>query len=91
MKFPVTPPLSLVTSKGVKLAFLAGTLSAAGSYLYFVMYQHKAPLTLGLPLLSVSTIIFSAIIGFIFFEEKVTLTKTVGLVLAAVSIFILGI
>lgn len=80
----------LVTNKGVQLAFLAGVLSAFGSFLYFVMYQHKAPISLGLPVLSISTVIFSVVIGLIFFGEKLSLVRIVGLVLSAISIYLLS-
>lgn len=78
------------TQSGIKLAFIAGLFSALGGLCYFIMYQKKAPLNLGLPLLSVSTIIFSIIIGLFFFGEKLTVLKIGGLILAAVSIFILS-
>jgi uncharacterized membrane protein len=80
-----------ITSRGTKLAIWAGVFSAFGSLLYFLMYQRKAPISLGLPLLSISTIIFSVMIGLLFFQEKLTLLKLTGLVLAIVSIYVLGI
>ena len=80
-----------ITSKGIKLAAVAGVFSAFGGLLYFIMYQKKTPISLGLPLLSISTILFSIIIGLIFFGEKLTLIKLAGLALAIVSIFILSI
>ena len=80
-----------ITSDGVKMAMLAGVFSAIGGFCYFVMYQKKAPISLGLPLLSVSTIIFSAIIGLMFFGEKLTTVKIVGLILAAISIGVMNI
>lgn len=79
-----------LTEKGLKLAFTAGLFSAFGGMFYFFMFQKKAPLNLGLPLLSVSTVIFSVIIGLIFFQEKLTLLKTIGLLLAGISIFLIS-
>src|SRR4030042_4377020 len=89
--FKTTGQEITITSKGVKLACLAGIFSAFGSLLYFFMYQKKAPLSLGLPLLFISTILFSVIIGLLFFGEKLTLVKIAGLLLAIVSIYILSI
>jgi uncharacterized membrane protein len=80
-----------ITAKGVKLACLAGVFSAFGSLLYFTMYQKKAPISVGLPLLSMSTILFSGIIGLMFLGEKLSLLKIIGLILAVVSIGILSI
>lgn len=79
------------TAKGIKMACFAGIFSAVGSLLYFLMYQKKAPVSIGLPLLSVSTIIFSILIGLIFLGEKLTVLKVVGLVLAIASVCILSI
>ena len=80
-----------ITSRGVKLAAIAGVFSAFGGLLYFIMYQKKAPISLGLPLLSISTILFSVIIGLLFLGERLTLIKVAGLALALVSIFILSV
>jgi drug/metabolite transporter (DMT)-like permease len=80
-----------ITSRGVKLACIAGVFSAFGSYLYFLMYQKKAPISIGLPLLSVSTILFSGIIGLMFFGEKLTGMKILGLLLAVASIVVMSI
>ena len=79
------------TSKGVRMACLAGVFSAVGSLLYFWMYQKKAPISIGLPLLSVSTILFSGLIGIIFLGEKLTILKITGLILAIVSIVVMSI
>jgi len=78
------------TAKGIKLACLAGIFSAVGSLLYFLMYQKKAPISIGLPLLSVSTIIFSGLIGVLFLGEKLTLIKIIGLILAVTSICVMS-
>jgi len=51
----------IITSKGVKLALVAGFLSAFGSLFYFLMFQKKAPLNLGLPMLSICTIFKSVV------------------------------
>lgn len=79
-----------VSSKGIKLAIWAGVFSAFGSLFYFLMYQKKAPISLGLPLLSLSTLLFSVAIGLFFLGEKLTLLKVAGLLLAAISIYIIG-
>lgn len=89
--FKTTGQEIAITSKGVKLACLAGIFSAFGSLLFFLMYQKKAPISLGLPLLSISTILFSVIIGLFFFGERLTLMKITGLILAIASIYILSI
>ncbi len=80
-----------ITSKGVRLACIAGVFSAFGGLFYFLMYQKKAPLNLGLPLLSIATILFSVLIGLIFFQEKLTSVKLAGIILAIISIYLLGI
>jgi len=78
------------TTKGIRMACFAGIFSAVGSLLYFLMYQKKAPVSIGLPLLSVSTIIFSILIGLIFLGEKLTTIKIVGLILAVASVVMLS-
>lgn len=88
--FKVTGQDINFTAKGIKLACLAGIFSAVGSLLYFWMYQKKAPISIGLPLLSISTIIFSGLIGVLFLGEKLTLIKIVGLFLAVASICVMS-
>jgi len=78
------------TAKGVRLACFAGIFSAIGSFLYFMMYQKKAPISIGLPMLSISTILFSGIIGILFMGEKLTLTNIIGLLLAVASIVVMS-
>ena len=80
-----------VTAKGIKLACLAGAFSAFGSLFYFMMYQKKAPVSIGVPLLSVSSVLFTLIIGWIFLGEKLTAVKITGLILAIISIWVLSI
>jgi bacterial/archaeal transporter family protein len=79
------------TAKGVKMACFAGIFSAVGSLLYFWMYQKKAPVSVGVPLISISTIIFSALIGLLFLGEKLTMIKIIGLMLAVAGIWVMSI
>lgn len=80
----------MITSKGIRLACAAGAFSAVASLFYFMMFQKKAPLSLGVTLLSLSTICFSVIIGLLFFGEKLTPVRIAGLVLAGFSLYLLG-
>ncbi len=86
--FKFTSQEVIASSKGIKLALGAGVISAVGSYLYFLMYQHRAPISLGLSAVSISTIVFSAIIGIFFFGEKVTFIKIMALLFAGLSVYL---
>lgn len=76
-------PKSLIFSAFAALGVLLGELSM------FYVYERGAPLSIASPIVLIGTIISTFLIGAILFDENVTLTKIIGVLMGIVSIYTL--
>ena len=59
-------------------------------YFQIKLFKRSKELSIIYPLLSISTILFVCIVGFLYFKESITHTKIIGILFGIISLFVLG-
>mgnify|MGYP005841186605 CR=1 FL=1 len=85
--YALANPLEM-TSRSMALAIFGGILLVGVDYGVIKMYRHGAPVSLGMPIIRISLSLGTALIGFIFFHESLTLSKAAGIVLGCIGIYL---
>ncbi|MDP2908023.1 MAG: EamA family transporter [Nanoarchaeota archaeon] len=77
------------SSRGVIFSIVAGICVGVGTVLYFYIFSHGGELSIAGPLVLVGGVLLMAVAGIIFFKEKVSLIKIVGITLGIISLWML--
>lgn len=74
---------------GMVYAILAGVAIGFVTIFFIRMFALGAPITVGVPLVRVGTVIFASIIAILFFKEVLTIRYAIGFLLSLAGLYLL--
>lgn len=77
------------SSRGIVFSIFAGICVGLGTVLYFVIFSRGGELSIAGPLVLVGGVLLMAVAGIVFFNEKVSLIKVLGIFLGLISLWML--
>ncbi|UOG72751.1 EamA family transporter [Hymenobacter tibetensis] len=85
-----TLPATLVTSRGITLAALAGVSIGVAEILTFAVYAKGAPAAVGTPLIVGGSVLLTALLGVLVLREALAWPQALGLLLVVGGIALLS-
>ncbi|GAB4201061.1 MAG: hypothetical protein Tsb002_37470 [Wenzhouxiangellaceae bacterium] len=86
----VTIDHSMNTWHGYAYSALAGVLVILFDLVLYALFTRNAPISVVIPVIQVSTLALLFLVGVLFLGEAINMEKTVGIMLALVSVYLLA-
>jgi drug/metabolite transporter (DMT)-like permease len=73
----------------IGVGLLAGVFVGLLDLGFLMMFRRGAPVSLAVPLVRISSILISALVGVVFYTENLNATKMLGIILACLAVYLL--